>query len=120
MAQPARKKAAAGTPTPDANINITNGTAPSSVTIPSEGVVAFNADNNNYTLELWDKKNQNHPSVNVYLPANGTIYMIGGGSSNDQNSTCYYNVAFYASASKGKGAGSGGGNKIIIGSGVAK
>ena len=116
MAQPAPKKVG-DTPTPNATVNITNGIVSSqSVTIPSEGVVAFVADGNDYTLELWDKKNQNHPAVNVYLPANGTIFVIGGSSSNDQNSTCYYNVEFFDAASR-EGLGTGGGNKIIIGSG---
>ncbi|HSC46395.1 MAG TPA: hypothetical protein VLC94_11200 [Candidatus Acidoferrum sp.] len=117
MAQPAPKKVG-DTPTPNATVNITNGVVSSqTVTIPSEGVVAFVADSNDYTLELWDKKNQNHPAVNVYLPADGTIYVIAGSSSNDQNSTCYYNVEFYDAANAGTGLGSGGGNKIIIGSG---
>jgi hypothetical protein len=117
MAQPAPKRAG-DTPTPDKTVNINNGVVSSpSVSIPSEGVVEFVADNNDYMLELWDKKNENHPAVNVYLPANGTIYLIGGSSSNDQNSTCYYNVESYDAALKSEGVGSGGGNKIIIGSG---
>ena len=117
MAQPAPKKVG-DIPTPDATVNITNGVVSSqTVSIPTEGVVAFVADNNDYMLELWDKKNQNHPAVNVYLQANGTIYVVAGSSAGDQNSTCYYNVEFYDAENEGGGLGSGGGNKIIIGSG---
>lgn len=117
MAQPAPKRTG-DTPTPNATVNISNGVVSSqTVTIPSEGVVAFIADNNDYMLQLFDKKNENHPAVNIYLAANGTIYLVGNSSSNDQNSTCYYNVEFYDATDKDGGLGSGGGNKIIIGSG---
>lgn len=116
MAQPAPRKV--GTPVVDATVTITNGKpSQASVTIPSEGTVQFTADNNDYMLQLWDKKNENHPAVCVYLGANQSIYLVGDTDAGSQNSTCYYNVMFYADAAS-EGVGTGGGNKIIIGSGL--
>src|SRR5262249_24563168 len=124
MAQPAPKKAD-GTPTANVTVTITNGSPSSaSVTIPSEGVVAFVADNNDYLLELWDKKNENHPAMNLYLGANATIYLVGGSGGGSPNSVFYYKIEALAAlaaeepAGEEQGLGSGGGNKIIIGSGA--
>ena len=117
MAQPAPQRA--GTPTPDATVTVTNGiAAPTNVTIPSEGVVEFTADGNDYLIELWDKKNEKHPAVCVYLAANSSLYLMGDPDAADHNSTCPYNVKSYAGSTSGGVTGTGGGNKIIIGSGI--
>jgi hypothetical protein len=103
---------------PNQTINIVKG-APSSpsVTIPSEGVVKFNADNQDYLLEFFDRYNDRHTATYVYLAASSSIFVVGGTASEDQNATSYYNVLSYgAKAEKPKAAG--GGNKIIIGSGT--
>ena len=115
MAQPAPQRL--GTPpTPDATVAVTAGKAvPSSVSIPSNGVVQFNSDNQDYLVELWDKKNEKHPAVCVYLAANSSIYLVGDPSADDQNANCPYNVMTYSGQRGGITAT--GGNKIIIGSG---
>jgi hypothetical protein len=114
MAQPAPQRLE--TPTPDATVTVTNGTAsPSEVNIPSEGVVQFTADGNDYLIELWDKQNQKHPAVCVFLAANSSIYVVGDPDGNDHNSVCPYSVKSYAD--RDDSVGTGGGNKIIIGSG---
>jgi hypothetical protein len=110
----------AGTKTaivPDETINITNGVPNNiSVKIPSNGVVKFNADAQDYLLQFFDRYNERHPATYVYLPANGSIYVVGGPTEDDQNATSYYNVVKY-SANSEKPVATGGGNKIIIGSG---
>jgi hypothetical protein len=114
MAQPAPQKLE--TPTPDKTVTVTNGIAsPSEVTIPSQGVVQFTADASDYLIELWDKQNQKHPAVCVFLGANSSIYLVGDPDANDHNSVCPYSVKSYSD--RGEGVGAGGGNKIIIGSG---
>src|SRR6266704_6847275 len=115
MAQPAPQRI--GAPTPDATVAITDGVAsPTTVTIQAEGVVQFTADGSDYLIELWDKKNEKHPAVCVYLGANSSIYLVGDPDANDQNANCPYNVKSY-SGSGGGGIVATGGNKIIIGSG---
>jgi hypothetical protein len=102
---------------PDAIVNITGGKAnPASLNIDSEGVVQFNADAQDYLLQFFDRYNERHPATYVYLPANGSIYVVGGPTEDDQNATSYYNVVPYSANSK-EPAATGGGNKIIIGSG---
>jgi len=116
MPQPATQRL--GTPpTPNATVTVTAGTAsPPTVNIPSQGVVQFTSDNQDYLIELWDKKNEKHPAVCVYLGANSSIYLVGDPDANDQNANCPYNVKSY-SGSGGGGIVATGGNKIIIGSG---
>ena len=115
MAQPAPQKLE--TPTPDQTVTVTDGIAsPAEVTIPSQGVVQFTADANDYLIELWDKQNQKHPAVCVFLGANSSIYLVGDPDANDHNSICPYAVKSYSDRDEGVGAG--GGNKIIIGSGT--
>jgi hypothetical protein len=116
MAQPAPQKLGS-TPIPDATVTVTAGIAsPATVSIPSEGVVEFSADNQDYLIELWDKKNEKHPAVCVYLAANSSIYLVGDPAATDHNANCPYNVMAY-SGSGGGGIVATGGNKIIIGSG---
>ena len=116
MAQPAPQKLDTP-PTPDAIVTVTAGTAsPETVTVPSQGVVQFNSDNQDYLIQLWDKKNEKHPAVCVYLAANSSIYVVGDPDANDQNSSCPYNVLTYSSS--GGSPVATGGNKIIIGSGA--
>jgi hypothetical protein len=104
---------------PDVTVTITNGVAnPSSVNILAEGVVQFNADVSDYLLQFFDRYNDRHVPTNVYLPANGSVTVVGGKESEDHNATSSYNVLFYtAEASTGETAATGG-NKIIIGSGA--
>ena len=117
MAQPAPQKV--GTPQPDATVTITNGVAaPATVTIPSEGVVEITADANDYLIELWDKKNEKHPAVCVYLAANSSLFFMGDPDQSDHNSICPYSVKSYSDSESGGITGTGGGNKIIIGSGL--
>ena len=115
MAQPAPQKL--GTPpTPDATVTVSAGTAsPQTVNVPSQGVVKFNSDNQDYLIQLWDKKNEKHPAVCVYLAANSSIYVVGDPDADDQNSNCPYNVLTYSGG--GGSIVATGGNKIIIGSG---
>jgi hypothetical protein len=115
MAQPAPQKLATP-PTPNAIVTVTAGTAsPQTVTVPSQGVVQFNSDDQDYLIQLWDKKNEKHPAVCVYLGANSTVYVVGDPDANDQNANCPYNVMAYSGG--GGGIVATGGNKIIIGSG---
>lgn len=115
MAQPAPQKLATP-PTPNAIVTVTAGTAsPQTVTVPSQGVVQFNSDDQDYLIQLWDKKNEKHPAVCVYLGANSTVYVAGDPDANDQNANCPYNVMAYSGG--GGGIVATGGNKIIIGSG---
>jgi hypothetical protein len=81
-------------------------------------VVEFSADNSSYLIELWDKKNEKHPAVCVYLPANGSIYLMGAPAADDQNSVCPYSILTTSGAEHGGVTGTGGGNTIKIGSGV--
>lgn len=114
MAQPAPQRV--GTPTPDATVTVTAGVAsPQTVTIPSQGVVEFTADSQDYLIQLWDKKNERHPAVCVYLAANSSVYVVGDPDANDHNANCPYNVLTYSGS--GGGIVATGGNKIIIGSG---
>ncbi|HXT24226.1 MAG TPA: hypothetical protein VN749_05285 [Candidatus Eisenbacteria bacterium] len=114
MPQPAPQRL--GIPSPNAIVTVTAGVAyPQTVTIPSKGVVQFNADGQDYLIQLWDKKNEKHPAVCVYLAANSSIYVVGDPSADDQNANCAYNVLNYSGA--GGGIIAAGGNKIIIGSG---
>jgi hypothetical protein len=102
---------------PDATVNVTDGQAnPTSVSIESEGVVQFNADAHDYLLQFFDRLNDRHVATYVYLPANGSVYVVGGTAPEDQNATSYYNVVAYGANSE-KPIATGGGNKIIIGSG---
>jgi hypothetical protein len=117
MAQPAPQRI--GAPTPDATVTITDGVAsPTTVTIQAEGVVQFTADGSDYLIELWDKRNENHPAVCVYLAANSSLYFVGDPDTGDHNAICPYNVKPYADSAAGGITGTGGGNKIIIGSGL--
>src|SRR6266487_1790675 len=118
MPQPAPQRL--GTPpTPNAIVTVSAGTAsPPTVNIPSQGVVQFTADNQDYLIELWDKKNEKHPAVCVYLGANSSLYFIGDPDTGDHNAICPYNVKPYADSAAGGVTGTGGGNKIIIGSGL--
>lgn len=114
MAQPAAQRL--GVPNPNATVTVTNGVpSPQNVTIPSKGIVQFSADGQDYLIELWDKKNEKHPAVCVYLSANSSIYLAGDPDSDDQNANCPYNIKTLSGA--GGGLAAGGGNKIIIGSG---
>jgi hypothetical protein len=104
---------------PNQTVNIANGVPSSvSVNIPSQGVVKFNADGQDYLLEFFDRFNDRHPATYVYLQANSSVYVVGGTASEDQNATSYYNVLPYG-AKSAKPTATGGGNKIIIGSGTA-
>lgn len=104
---------------PNQTINITNGVPSSvSVNIPSQGVVKFNADAQDYLLEFFDRYNDRHPATYIYLPASSSVYVVGGTTAEDQNATSYYNVLTYGTSSE-KPTATGGGNKIIIGSGRA-
>jgi hypothetical protein len=111
--------------TPDETVAITNGVPnKTSVSIDPEGVVQFDADGQNYLLEFYDRFNDRHPAVLVYLAANSSVTVVGGSTSEDQNATCWYNVESYnpPAAPKPVGGGvaaTGGVNKIIIGSGNA-
>ena len=102
---------------PNQTVTITaQGASPKSVTIPSQGVVQFTADaQNDYLLQFFDRYNDRHVAVNIFLPANGSVYVVGGNTKDDQNATCYYNSMTYSGGLKP--IDTGGGNKIIIGSG---
>ena len=54
MAQPAPQKLVTP-PAPNAIVTVTAGTAsPQTVTVPSQGVVQFNSDDQDYLIQLWD------------------------------------------------------------------
>jgi len=116
MAQPSMQKL--GVPEPDQTVNVTGGNPePNPATIPSGGVVQFNADGNDYLIQLWDKENKKHPAICVFLPANGSITLAADPEQNDANATVPYNVLSYSGAAGGGVAANGGGKSIIIGSG---
>ncbi|MGC2849479.1 MAG: hypothetical protein WB556_05770, partial [Candidatus Acidiferrum sp.] len=78
---------------PNQTVNIANGVAsPASVNIKSQEVVQFNADGHDYLLEFFDRYNDRHVPTDVYLPANSSVYVVGGTAADDQNATSYYNV----------------------------
>jgi hypothetical protein len=97
-------------------VTITNG-------IPSQdpanmdniGQLQFtNADSQGYLLEFWSKGNDKHAAVSIVIAAGGTITVQGNSASNDQDTTCNYNVLTLTGGETDPA--DGGTHSIIIGS----
>ncbi|GAC1634791.1 MAG: hypothetical protein NVS9B14_11230 [Candidatus Acidiferrum sp.] len=114
MAEAGTQMSPVATPT---GVTITNGSpAPNPVTILNGGQVQFtNADSTPYMLEFWTKGNDKHAAVSVVIAAGGGVTVQANPGTNDQNTTCNYNVLTLAGGPTDPA--DGGTKSIIIGSG---